>query len=60
MAGVGIGYFCATFAEDLQDGDCIKATALWAGIGAVAGAGAGAGIDPLFTRAPVARVRVRF
>ena len=61
VTGAVIGVLCYAGNDgDNRAADCTKAMLLFAGIGAVAGAGAGAGIDALFVRAPVARVRVRF
>jgi hypothetical protein len=61
VTGAAVGALC----YQLNDGDnrgaeCTRATLLWAGMGAAGGAAIGVGIDALFMRAPVARVRVRF
>lgn len=66
-----VGLLCFAMDDSPGSGDCVAATALYAGIGAAGGAAIGAGVDALFDRAPrarattipkgpTARVRLRF
>lgn len=54
-----VAYMCVMFDDTEGKGDCVAATALWAGLGAAGGAAIGVGIDALFDR-PAVNLRVRF
>src|SRR5687768_8110772 len=61
ISGAVFGVLCYSGNDgDNRGADCTKAALLGAGIGAAGGAAIGAGADALFSRARVARARVRF
>lgn len=55
VMGGFVGLLCHAMNDTADSGACIKATALYAGIGAAGGAAIGAGVDALFARAPGGR-----
>jgi hypothetical protein len=59
MGGVA-GWLCYATNETGRLSYPLKCALTGSALGAIGGAGAGAGVDMLFTRAPAARVRVRF